>query len=236
MNTLKSSIFFSLLIGFLYSCSQAQSTHQLDAKIFYEKIKDQNSIPIIDVRTPQEFAGGHIKKAININWNEEGFLGKIKDFEKSKPIYVYCLSGGRSGTAASEMRKMGFMNVYELNGGMMSWRSFGLPEESNTLKQSETYSINDITHLTQQSEFTLLNFHAEWCGPCKKMQPFIEKLSKELEKNTKVIRIDADVHKNLCTEYKIENIPTLLFFHKGKLLWKQEGFISEQELKAKMKI
>src|SRR6185503_14004913 len=95
----------------LYGCSngQGQSTvTNLPATEFAQKIKELPDAQIVDVRTPEEFSKGHLKNAGNIDWNRIDFTKQISTLDKSKPVFVYCLSGGRSSAAASKMRSEGF--------------------------------------------------------------------------------------------------------------------------------
>ena len=82
---------------------------------------------ILDVRTPEEVAEAKIEGSVNINIYDENFVSKINDLDKSKTIYVYCKSGGRSGQAMNEMKNLGFKKIYNLDGGITSWKSEGLP-------------------------------------------------------------------------------------------------------------
>ena len=82
-------------------------------KVFAEKINN-NDIYLIDVRTPQEYASQHIGNAVNIDINNSNFESQISSLDKNKPVYVYCLSGGRSAKAAQKMNELGFTEVYNL--------------------------------------------------------------------------------------------------------------------------
>ena len=83
---------------------------------------------MLDVRTPAEYTQGHLSNARNIDWNGGEFEKSIAKLDKSKPVFVYCLSGGRSAAAASKMRSIGFREVYELSGGFAKWKAAKLPE------------------------------------------------------------------------------------------------------------
>lgn len=82
---------------------------------------------IIDVRTPAEFAEGHIEGAVNIDLNGPDFTGQIDALDPAKTYAVYCRSGNRSAAATQYMQDQGFASVYELGGGILSWQSAGLP-------------------------------------------------------------------------------------------------------------
>ncbi len=82
---------------------------------------------IIDVRTPAEFAEDHIANAVNIDYYSESFKGKLNDLDKDKAYLIYCRSGNRSGNALKLMAELGFREVHDISGGIVSWMSEGLP-------------------------------------------------------------------------------------------------------------
>lgn len=133
--------FITLFIGtlFLLSCNSVQTQNsytKLSAIDFAEKIKKTQNATIIDVRTFEEFNGSHIPNAKNIDWLGVDFSNNLSEFDKSKPIFVYCLSGGRSAQASEKMKSLGFNEIYELEGGIMKWSASNLPE---TVDKTLTY-------------------------------------------------------------------------------------------------
>ena len=93
----------------------------------FEKITAEQSVVILDVRTPQEFLGGHIKNAVNIDVKADSFkdeaLRQLSD--KNQTVAVYCRSGRRSVTAANILSSEGYKNIVNLKGGILSWQSEG---------------------------------------------------------------------------------------------------------------
>jgi rhodanese-related sulfurtransferase len=85
------------------------------------------AVTVIDVRTPEEFAEGHIEGAQLIDFNAEGFADKIDKLDRAKAYFVYCRSGNRSGQATALMKEMGFARVYDLDGGVVAWSADGAP-------------------------------------------------------------------------------------------------------------
>lgn len=76
---------------------------------------------LVDVRTPEEFAEGHLPGALNIDIKSEGFTDKISRIRKSKNVLLYCRSGRRSARAATIMDSLGYSKVYNLEGGYIAW-------------------------------------------------------------------------------------------------------------------
>ena len=86
----------------------------------YQALVEKGYI-IIDVRTPEEYAEGHIQGALNINVKSESFVTEIENLSKSDTLLVYCRSGRRSLYAAQVMVSFGFQKIYDLEGGFLNW-------------------------------------------------------------------------------------------------------------------
>lgn len=86
-----------------------------------------SSWKIIDLRTPQEVAGGIIKGATLMNFNAPGFREQLLNLDRNQPFIIYCASGKRSVKALEMMRELGFRNAYDIQGGTMAWQAAGLP-------------------------------------------------------------------------------------------------------------
>jgi rhodanese-related sulfurtransferase len=85
------------------------------------------SVVVIDVRTPAEFAEGHIARAQVVDVSAADFADQIAKFDPSGTYFVYCHSGNRSGQAAAIMASLGFASVYDLDGGIIAWKGAGAP-------------------------------------------------------------------------------------------------------------
>ncbi len=211
----------------------AQGSSDLEATAFAEKINELPAAPVIDVRTPEEFANGHLKNARNVDWNGSDFEGSVAALDKESPVFVYCLSGGRSSAAANKMRQLGFKTVYELNGGIMKWRAANLPEE-NANAAGMTPAEFDALLATDKK--VLIDFYADWCGPCKKMAPYLEELKTAMADSILIVRINADQNQAIAKTLQVDALPTLFFYSNKQALWIHRGFIDKQELLAKMQV
>lgn len=223
-------IIFCLSLLFISCNGQSKKEFQsIKPEAFSQKIKATSQPQIIDVRSPKEFSDQHLDGAVNINWNGDDFDKKVADLDKSKPVFVYCLSGGRSSKASSKLAEMGF-EVYEMDGGIVKWNASGLAQKTD---KTSGMSLAEYEKLLVSDKKVLINFYADWCAPCVKMKPFITKMEKEL-KDVAIIRVDADANKSLLIELKIEELPTLLLYENKEVKWKHSGFISEEDLTKKL--
>jgi thioredoxin 1 len=191
---------------------------------------------VIDVRTPEECKGGMIKKAVNYDFNGANFNTQIAKLDKNEPVFVYCLSGGRSGAAASQMRADGFKEVYELDGGMMKWNAAGLAvTQTSSEIASSGMTMDEYNKLLATDKIVLVDFYAEWCAPCKKMKPYLAEIDKEMNDKVVVIRIDVDKNKDLAAALKIESIPVLAVYKNKTLTWSNIGFIEKEKVVEQLK-
>jgi thioredoxin len=90
---------------------------------------------------------------------------------------------------------------------------------------------DDYQKLITSDKKVLVNFSAVWCAPCQKMKPYILKLQEELKDQIKIVRLDADENKALVDGMKIDGLPTIIVYDNGKEVWRNIGYITEEELR-----
>lgn len=222
----------------LSSCSngQVQNTQEvLPANEFSTKIKEVPSAPILDVRTAKEFSRGYLQNAKNIDWNGEDFEKQVLQMDMSSPVFVYCLSGARSSSAASAMRSLGFKEVYEMDGGIIQWRRAGLPEVTGTSTIHKGMTKQQFSTLLKTDQLVLIDFYAEWCAPCKKMEPYLEEMTTEMKDSVLIVRLNIDDNQSLSNELKVSALPTLLLYKDRKLIWSYTGYIRKEDLVKQFK-
>ncbi|MBF4492783.1 thioredoxin fold domain-containing protein [Flavobacterium sp. MR2016-29] len=227
-------ILFVIMLSLLFAChnQKAKTFETLAPKEFAAKIKTTKNPQILDVRTPDEFESEHIENARNINWNNENFAENATlAYDKSKPVFVYCLSGGRSKKASKKLSELGFTNVYELDGGILGWNEEGLSSPSTA---PIGMTMNDFNDLLNTDKKVLVDFYAEWCGPCKQMEPSILRMQKEMTDKVVVVRIDVDKNKTLAETLKINQLPTILIYENKAVQNKIIGLTSEENLKKQL--
>lgn len=76
----------------------------------------------------------------------------------------------------------------------------------------------------------LVDFFADWCGPCKMLAPILEQVKEELGEDVKVIKIDVDKNQRLANKYQVRGVPTMLLFKDGKQVWRQSGILQKDAI------
>ena len=223
----------TVLFSSLLSSCTAQTKTSLTADEFEKEITTKANIQILDVRTPGEFFSGHIKNALLADWNDKKeFDRRIIFVDKSKPVYVYCLAGGRSAAAAAKMRKMGYENVFELTGGTNAWRAANKPLEGmSTQKQM---SIEELNATIGGSKIVLVDFGADWCPPCKQMEPVLKDIEQHNKVKFTILKVDGGRDQDILQAYKVTALPVFIIFKDGKQVWRKDGIATEKELADKL--
>lgn len=206
----------------------SKGVQTVDVKTYAEKLKTIQNPQLLDVRTPEEFASEHIDNATNVNWNGSDFETKAATYDKSKPVFVYCKVGGRSAQAANKLAEMGFKEIYNLEGGIMKWNASGLSKPSDKIIGMCDQEYNELIHSDKK---VVVDFYAEWCAPCKKMAPYIIKMQEEMKGKMTIARLDADKNKTMVENLKLDGLPVIIVYENGKEVWRNIGYISEEDLR-----
>jgi thioredoxin len=141
---------------------------------------------------------------------------------------VYCKIGARGLKAANKLSEMGFAKIYNLDGGILKWNAAGLSAPSDKIIGMCDQEYGD---LIKSDKKVLVNFYADWCEPCQKMKPYMSTLGQAYKGQVTVSRLNADENKTLIKQMKIDDLPVLLLYENGNIVWQHKGFISEEDLK-----
>ena len=193
----------------------------------FESAITKTEVQILDVRTPGEFESGHIKGALSADWNNATeYKSHIAFVDKTKPVYVYCLAGGRSAAAAKQMRTDGFANVYELTGGINAWKAAG--KQLVGKSEAPEMSIDEFNTAINASKTLLVDFGADWCPPCRIMIPILKSLQDNNKDKFVLLQVDGSNDLNLMKQYKVTALPVFIIFKGGKEVWRRDGISDEK--------
>ncbi len=92
--------------------------------------------------------------------------------------------------------------------------------------------MSTFKEIIKSEQPVLVDFFAEWCGPCKQMKPVLKQVAKKMEGKARILKIDIDKNQKAAAQYKIQGVPTLMIFKAGKILWRQSGYMNIQQLSA----
>ena len=218
---------------FMMSCvAQKAEVEKLNLEDFEKKISVNNVI-LLDVRTAEEYKAGHIKGALQANWNnQKEFQERIKYIDKSSGVLVYCAAGSRSTAAATWMLSNGFNQLYELNGGFSNWKKKGMPiEEETAIKQM---SLADYQSMSPPDRIILVDFGANWCPPCVKMAPVLIEVKEKLKEKFTLVKIEAGIHTDIQESLGIESYPTFIVYRNGKEIWRHSGIVEKSVLLSQL--
>lgn len=198
---------------------------------------DQKKGLIVDVRTAGEYGRAHLAGSSLVDISDPKFAQKLDKMQKNRPVFVYCATGSRSAAAAKQMARMGFAEVYNMQGGIMTWLQAGLPVERGAATTGDSTAGLEpaaLDTLLAKENKVLVDYQTPWCAPCKAMAPVVDQLSAEWKGKAVVMRVDVDQSEALAAREKIQGVPVFVLYVGGKEKWRHAGEIAKTELEAQL--
>lgn len=224
-----------LLVGFFMTAACGTKSELLSPNEFESGLNTASNPILLDVRTPEEFSSSHLKGASNLNVHGSNFESEITKLDKNAPVYVYCKSGARSASAAEIMLNAGFNSVYDLNGGLLSWQASKLPIETNNKADLNRYTLVEYNQVIDSNKLVLVDFYADWCGPCKMMAPHIRSVKEKYGEKLTILKVDTDKSVAIGQHFNITGIPLVKVYFEGKEVYDRVGYHKQEELEEVLK-
>lgn len=93
---------------------------------------------------------------------------------------------------------------------------------------------SNFSEIIESETPVLIDFYADWCGPCKSLAPILKQVKEELGDNVKIVKIDVDKNQELASKYQVRGVPTMMIFKNGKQMWRQSGVLPKEEIKNRI--
>jgi rhodanese-related sulfurtransferase len=225
--------FLCVLVIVLSSCDTNAQQKLSIAVTEFETKSQSGAYQVLDVRTAGEYKTGHLKNALQADWlNKQQFEERTRYLDKQKPLLVYCASGVRSEQAAKWLLGKGFTEVFNLKGGTSAWQLEGKQLEGETAVAQ--MAVSSFQQKINVQGFVLVDVGAEWCPPCKKMEPVLAQLQQKMNGKYQFVKVDGGIDIDVMKTIKAAVLPTFIIYKDGKEIWRKEGIVDLETLQSKL--
>ena len=128
---------------------------------------------------------------------------------------------------------MGYKEVYELKGGINAWKAANKILEGNS--NAKQMSLDAFNNTIQGSKTVLVDFGAEWCPPCRTMEPVLKSLENNKSIKYTLLKVDGGNDQDILKQYKVTALPVFIIFKDGKQSWRKDGIATEKEMEEQLK-
>lgn len=225
-------IFIFILLFAGISSTKAQS---LDADQFHNEIKSQPTAKLLDIRSHSIFMKGHIKNAINLDFDLDDFESLAgRYFKKEQSILLYGGSDYMTNNAVMFLTDLGFKQVKSLKGGFAEWISASKPYKTDQYSGPlASFTPANFEAMKQRYSKLLVFLETPSCAYCLKMKPYLAKTA--AANGTKLLKIDIAQNENMSYYFEASGTPTMLIFDRERQVWKGNSFMTAEELDQMLK-
>lgn len=208
-----------LVVSFLTACNSVGSGF-ISAVDLKDKISSSR-IQLVDLRSQAEFDSGHIEGAYHYDFSVLGIDEFKNQFYKDLPLYLYSGADSQALKFVAQLKTLGYENVTVLDGGVEAWKKSGFTLKEKIIFPSDTIEFDSAI---LGNKLVMADFNAEWCGPCKLLEPLVLKIREEMRYDVIVYSIDTDKKPEIANRYVDNSIPLLVFFKNGEIVHKILGY------------
>lgn len=146
---------------------------------------------------------------------------------------AFCQTTGANHPSICRLMKKIFYNTLVLllflSAQYVKGQTINVTTGKHTKKKG--MSLKAYKALIKSDKMVLVDFYADWCGPCKRIQPYLEEIKEEMGSKLLLLRVNADENTELCNELSVYSLPTLFFYKNGAMYWFNSGYLEKDELR-----
>ncbi|HLP53619.1 MAG TPA: rhodanese-like domain-containing protein [Fluviicola sp.] len=211
-------------------------TEELEARDFSDKMAKSENAVLVDLRTNEEFAEGHIPGALNITYGSPTFRWRIGELDSTSDVFLYCGQGSRSMKAVDFVSVQGFSSVTLLKGGFTAWQKEKFTQTPPELVPPAELTEERFNRFLELEHLVVVYFDVPWSKSSRRMGSVLDELAVAYKGKVQILRVNADTYKYLATELGMEELPLLQFYENGNLTGTIEGAATFKTIDERFKL